>query len=1334
MKKHLLFSVFIILLASLLCAASALGENTASGRKLTLMIYMCGSNLESGYGSASADIEEMKNAGLRGNDVTVLIMTGGSEQWAAGYDPSRCLIQELGPRGMRVVWRSDAMNMGEADTLTQLLRFGKESYPADDYALILWNHGGGPMEGVCWDELFSMDRMTLPELSSAISNADLGQKLSWIGFDACLMGSVEVAAALSPYAAFMIASEESEPSKGWDYSFLQGIASDASGAETGERIVNAYFSGNAGSNDTLTLTCLDLAKVQQVVTEMDSFFSVMDRSLNTENFTDVSNLRMRSVGFGRSVSENNDDDYDLVDLGDFVKLLGAESSADLLHAIQDAVVYARSTVSSSCGLSVYHPFVNKAKYTKQWKDEYDSLISCPGYTSYVRHYGNILTGNVLAVWNKLYTEKNANGTYTLQLTPEQLDNFSSAQLMILMVSHFGDSYMLVSSAPASVDENGLLMGSYAGRTLYAVTDSGGSTVGPLSFTLKPGIEGNIVAAVYNPTGKGLSANHVVAYIVENTEEEKIPAILQTRVFDTATETFTNRLSFSEENMSSVYFWHLDRIMPSDLGEGVLPGFFSWEDSNNIQANPLPLPQEWHFEYSDEILTGASLYAMFQIADSQQNLYCSVPVPVDNSVLSDIPLVSGSTVETDEYRIETSIQLNTSALDAGLHIQFKIHNLSDAKAKYQFSNIVLNDNRVTSSNWRPSGVIDPNDDFTMTYAIPAWQTYNISDPLTSFTAVLHLFRDADSYDYEEIPLYFDVEPISLSPISPDFHSMGTVNQGDVEIQLLSITPVICGLEVALYVNNQRDEDMTFNQILFDSIGMDDTISYSVPAHSSTILDIDTKNVLWKDSYEVSMPGVSDFHNVLLHHRVLQRAGLTEISRLDLIANPDTFAYSMEVFTLQLDKPWTLEEYSDDQFNISPFFDTYFVSPLSDADMASDKLLFYSRDEYSVSLQSIFFGEASAALTFRIENLTDWPMSADFRNGQFNHLAVSIPSYNLDIFIPPHSTRYTSVTVGTSRDHLSTGYEISSIQFAAVMNGLSEKDFPPISVELNKPAKLGDPNGIMLISSDFNAEPVETKSVKRPEWIASETQAADTEVRPFDPSVEVADVSQYTFRVKVPADLVDMSEISQGWVTIVDVIADNYLSIISHYQLEPSAEGILAAEIPSLYLCLADDPSLYVFHLASVTDGKIQYRLPSDGILYWSIGGPDGFDVPIMSSVTELTVFLDTFKGQAEISSYELDGELGQSQDDLTEVWLSTAEVWYEAKENGELPSITELSFIRGFDWYLSLPKLSLEGKPLKLALHALQGSGYSFLFSFERTDGSLFSLQPVPCDLLISSDE
>ena len=43
------------------------------------------------------------------------------------------------------------------------------------------------------------------------------EKFSLIGFDACLMQSYAVVAALSPYANYHLASEELEPAHGWDY-------------------------------------------------------------------------------------------------------------------------------------------------------------------------------------------------------------------------------------------------------------------------------------------------------------------------------------------------------------------------------------------------------------------------------------------------------------------------------------------------------------------------------------------------------------------------------------------------------------------------------------------------------------------------------------------------------------------------------------------------------------------------------------------------------------------------------------------------------------------------------------------------------------------------------------------------------------------------------------------------------------------------------------------------------------------------------------------------------------------------------------------------------------
>lgn len=94
---------------------------------------------------------------------------------------------------------------------------------------------------VCWDEMFSLDCLTLNELKTDLREANLLQRLNWIGFDACLMGSLEVASVCAPYADYMIASQELEPGRGWDYTCFGEIDNDASGAETGRRIIDAFF-------------------------------------------------------------------------------------------------------------------------------------------------------------------------------------------------------------------------------------------------------------------------------------------------------------------------------------------------------------------------------------------------------------------------------------------------------------------------------------------------------------------------------------------------------------------------------------------------------------------------------------------------------------------------------------------------------------------------------------------------------------------------------------------------------------------------------------------------------------------------------------------------------------------------------------------------------------------------------------------------------------------------------------------------------------------------------------------------------------------------------------
>ena len=77
---------------------------------------------------------------------------------------SSSMVQDLGE-----------VNMGSPNSLENFIQWGKINYPANKYALILWDHGsgivfGGSPGGVCWDDSAGYDYLTLSELSSTFSS------------------------------------------------------------------------------------------------------------------------------------------------------------------------------------------------------------------------------------------------------------------------------------------------------------------------------------------------------------------------------------------------------------------------------------------------------------------------------------------------------------------------------------------------------------------------------------------------------------------------------------------------------------------------------------------------------------------------------------------------------------------------------------------------------------------------------------------------------------------------------------------------------------------------------------------------------------------------------------------------------------------------------------------------------------------------------------------------------------------------------------------------------------------------------------------------------------
>ena len=181
------------------------GEDT-----VTIMVYMLGTDLESRGGMATADLNEMVYANVS-DKVNIIVETGGTKKWQNNVISSTT-NQRYKVTSEGVIRLEDNLgrkSMVDPDTLTDFIKYASDKFPADRNILVMWDHGGGSLTGYGYDEYVPGDHMTLDEISDALTAA--GTTFDIIGFDACLMGTLETAMVLEPHADYMIASEEVEP-------------------------------------------------------------------------------------------------------------------------------------------------------------------------------------------------------------------------------------------------------------------------------------------------------------------------------------------------------------------------------------------------------------------------------------------------------------------------------------------------------------------------------------------------------------------------------------------------------------------------------------------------------------------------------------------------------------------------------------------------------------------------------------------------------------------------------------------------------------------------------------------------------------------------------------------------------------------------------------------------------------------------------------------------------------------------------------------------------------------------------------------------------------------
>lgn len=370
--------------------------------EVTIMVYMCGTDLESKYGMATNDLNEMLKATLNDEKVNLIVETGGCKQWKNNViSNSTNQRYRVTSRGLqRFDYSPGKKAMTDPNTLTDFIKFCAENFRADRYMLIFWDHGGGAISGYGYDQ-FASGSMTLTQINSAIANS--GVKFDFIGFDACLMATLETATVCEKHADYLIASEETEPGCGWYYTnWLTKLSqnSSISTVELAKTIIDDFNEVCRKNNcgDTTTLSITDLAEFAGTVPNaFGAFADSITEMLGGSEYQTVAKARGSAREFGAEAN------IDHVDLIHFAALIansngsGADEAKALITALQGCVKYNRTSTAmkNSYGLSIYFPYKAYRNINSAIKI-YNSIGMDSRYSTAVKNFASMAAGGQLA--------------------------------------------------------------------------------------------------------------------------------------------------------------------------------------------------------------------------------------------------------------------------------------------------------------------------------------------------------------------------------------------------------------------------------------------------------------------------------------------------------------------------------------------------------------------------------------------------------------------------------------------------------------------------------------------------------------------------------------------------------------------------------------------------------------------------------------------------------------------------------------------------------------------------------------------------------------------------
>ncbi|HLB70441.1 MAG: clostripain-related cysteine peptidase [Candidatus Methanoperedens sp.] len=393
-------------------------------KKWTVLIYLAGDNDLDEDGAR--DIGEMAKVGSN-DDVNVVAQfdragTVGTQRFyitkGGGYPDDS--IADLGET-----------NTGDPGVLIDFLKWGITTYPAEHYMVVLWNHGSGWNEDEVYDKavklspekdrllptakrtfreagikkaLFSttieeilkqkaadrailyddeskdfLDNMEMKNVLTETAKLTPEKRFDILGFDACLMNTIEVAYQLKDTAKIILGSEETEPSAGWPYDKVIGAIAADPDKDPGElckEIVDSYIkSYDTGENsEPVTLSAVNTGKIGDALSAIDKWAAVLKKNMSDrDTFYSVLSIIDEIQKFYYPTYK---------DLYDFARLLNERSKSKDIKDSSKAVMDILAPGNNN--------FIVASKYlTQSMANAHGITIYFPGRQSYLKYYDRL---------------------------------------------------------------------------------------------------------------------------------------------------------------------------------------------------------------------------------------------------------------------------------------------------------------------------------------------------------------------------------------------------------------------------------------------------------------------------------------------------------------------------------------------------------------------------------------------------------------------------------------------------------------------------------------------------------------------------------------------------------------------------------------------------------------------------------------------------------------------------------------------------------------------------------------------------------------------------------